>query len=245
MNEAPTRLSRSAEIAAELRDEILRGQYREGERLPSERDLAERYGVHRGAIREALKRLEQLGVARIQPGGARVAPIEEASLDVVEHLLGLDSPPDPLMVDQTLEVMSGLFSLAARLCAERASDEQRSELLTLLERAKGEMAWEERVELMHAIGDLCVAASNNLVLRLVRRGVKTDFIERIHRDNPDLSVPPRPAPIHFERFAAAIESHNGAAAADAVLELTNEIRHQAMEAIESQRALPNLERMSS
>ena len=39
--------SRSAAIAAELRDEILRGQYREGERLPSERDLAERFGVHR------------------------------------------------------------------------------------------------------------------------------------------------------------------------------------------------------
>ena len=244
MNEVRTRSSRSAAIAAELRDEILRGQYRCGERLPSERDLAERYGVHRGAIREALKRLEQLGVARIQPGGARVAPIEEASLDVVEHLLDLEDPPDPQMVDQVLEVLSGLFSLAARGCAERASDEQRNELLRLLERARSDMPREERVELMHEIGDLCVTASNNLVLRLVRGGVKTDFIRRLNRgDTGDDAL--RPDPIHFERFAKAIERHDGAAAADAVLELTKEIRHHAMAIIENERARKTRQRMSS
>ncbi|MEE9281079.1 MAG: GntR family transcriptional regulator, partial [Myxococcota bacterium] len=32
-------------VATQLRNEILRGQYRAGERLPSERDLAERFGV--------------------------------------------------------------------------------------------------------------------------------------------------------------------------------------------------------
>ncbi len=243
--ETPTRSSRSAAIAAELRDEILRGQYRTGERLPSERDLAERYGVHRGAIREALKRLEQLGVATVQPGGARVAPIEEASLDVVEHLLELDDPPDPEMVDQVLEVLSGLFSLAARLCAERATEAQRSELLALLERAKGDLPRRTRVALMHQIGDLCVEASNNLVLRLVRGGVKTNFIDRVDQNRPHLLEPLRPDPSHFEKFADAIENSDGAAAADAVLELTKEIRRHAMEAIESERTRPSLERMSS
>ncbi|MDP6979243.1 MAG: GntR family transcriptional regulator [Myxococcota bacterium] len=243
--ETSTRSSRSAAITAELRDEILRGQYRQGERLPSERDLAERFGVHRGAVREALKRLEQLGIATVQPGGARVAPIEEASLDVVEHLLDLEDPPDPRMVDQVLEVLSGLFSLAARLCAERASDTQRSELLDLLERAKADLPRGERVALMHEIGDLCVEASNNLVLRLVRGGVKTNFIDRVDQNRPHLLEPLRPDPAHFEKFADAIHQRDGAAAADAVLELTKEIRRHAMEAIETERARPSLERMSS
>ena len=92
--------SRSQQITAELRDEILRGRFRSGERLPSERDLAERFGVNRGSVREALKKLEQLGLTDIQPGGARVTPIEEASLDVIEYLLELDDPPDPMLVDQ-------------------------------------------------------------------------------------------------------------------------------------------------
>ena len=33
----------------------------------------QRFEAHRGAVREALKQLEQLGVAEIHPGGARVA----------------------------------------------------------------------------------------------------------------------------------------------------------------------------
>ncbi len=56
-------------IAAELRDDILRGQYRLGERLPSERDLGERFGVRRSTARAAVKRLEKLGIADVQRGG--------------------------------------------------------------------------------------------------------------------------------------------------------------------------------
>ncbi len=237
--------SRSAVIAAELRDEILRGQYRCGERLPSERDLADRYGVHRGAIREALKRLEQLGVAQIRPGGARVAPIEEASLDVVEHLLDLEDPLDPQMLDQALEVVAGLFSIAARLCAQRASDEQRVEIRKLLARARSELPAEERVALMHQLGDLFVEASGNLVLKLVRRGVRTSFVERLDARRPHLLAPFTPSELHFRNLARAIDSRDGPAAADAVLELTLEIRNHTIAAIMKERERLSLERMSS
>ncbi|MBW2389007.1 MAG: FadR family transcriptional regulator [Deltaproteobacteria bacterium] len=237
--------SASAAIAAELRDEILRGQYRCGERLPSERDLAHRFAVHRGAVREALKRLEQLGLARIRPGGARVAPIEEASLDVVEHLLDLEDPPNPELVDQVLEVMSGLFSMAARLCAERASEVQRAEIRKLLDRARSELPTQERIELMHELGDLFVEASENLVLKLVRRGVTTDFIERLDARRPHLLAPFPPSEMHFQKLADAIDARAGAAAAEAVHELTLEIRRHAMQSITAERKRLSVERMSS
>lgn len=237
--------SRSAAIAAELRDEILRGQYRCGERLPSERDLADRYGVHRGAIREALKRLEQLGVAEIHPGGARVSPIEEASLDVVEHLINLEDPPNPQIVDQLLEVMSGLFSTAARLCAERATDQQRVEIREVLASAKLEVSNPERIALMHHLVDLFVEASDNLVLKLVRRGVKTDFIEQLEARHPNLIPPFSPSEATFNKLADAIDAKDGAAASDAVIELTLEIRSHAIAAITNERERLSLERMSS
>ncbi|MFT5442397.1 MAG: DNA-binding FadR family transcriptional regulator [Myxococcota bacterium] len=227
--------SRSAAIAAELRDEILRGQYRSGERLPSERDLALRYGVHRGAIREALKRLEQLGVAHIHPGGARVAPIEEASLDVVEHILALEDPPNPQMVDQVIEVMSGLFSMAARLCAERASDAQREEIRGLLSTARNDMPSDDRIALMQTLGDLFVEASDNLVLKLVRRGVKTKFLEQLKAHRSQV-LPPFPAnQLNFNNIGSAIEAKDGAAAAEAVLALTSEIRQHALQSITYER----------
>lgn len=228
--------SQSAAISAELRDEILRGQYRSGERLPSERDLAERFGVHRGAVREALKRLEQLGLVSIRPGGARVAPLEEASLDVVEYLLGLEEPPDPAIVDQVLEVMSGHFSLAARLAAERATEEQRSEIRERLRHlATDAAAMNDRIRLIHELGDLFVEASENLVLRLVRRGLKTQFMERLDRHDIRASVGQALSPAHFRKVARAIDARDGSAASDAVYELTVALRKHALETIAAMR----------
>ena len=53
-------------IAARLRNDILGGTYKAGERLPAERDLASRLGVNRGSVREALKKLEQMGLVVIR-----------------------------------------------------------------------------------------------------------------------------------------------------------------------------------
>src|SRR5690606_39736067 len=92
------------EIADALTREILSGRYRCGERLPSERDLALRFDANRGAVREAMKRLEQLGLARIRPGGARVAPLHEASLDVIGHMLAMGDVPDRDLMEQIFQV---------------------------------------------------------------------------------------------------------------------------------------------
>ncbi|MDA1076587.1 MAG: winged helix-turn-helix domain-containing protein, partial [Proteobacteria bacterium] len=76
-------MTKHDEIAKHLTEDILAGRYRTGERLPSERDLSIRFDTNRGAVREAMKKLSHLGLARIQPGGARVCPMDEASLDII------------------------------------------------------------------------------------------------------------------------------------------------------------------
>ena len=95
---------RTATVLETLRDEILTGQYRPGERLPSERELAARFQTSRGAVREALKKLEQLGVAAIHKGGVRVVAIEEATLEVLGPLLDLQDVPDAVLADQIVRV---------------------------------------------------------------------------------------------------------------------------------------------
>src|SRR5262245_63640403 len=75
---------RSDRIADSLRADILRGRYRPGERLPAERELATRLTVNRGSVREALKKLEQLGLVEIRRGdGAVVRHLHEARIEVV------------------------------------------------------------------------------------------------------------------------------------------------------------------
>ena len=80
------KISKHEEIAAGLIQDILTGRYRVGERLPSERDLASRFDANRGSVREAMKKLEQIGLADVQPGGARVKNKEEASLEVIGQI---------------------------------------------------------------------------------------------------------------------------------------------------------------
>mgnify|MGYP003691021059 CR=1 FL=1 len=85
-NQSTATPARAQDIAEHLRDEILLGQYRQGERLPSERDLAARFQVNRGAIREAIKILAQLGIVKVQPGGVRILGIHDASPVSYTHL---------------------------------------------------------------------------------------------------------------------------------------------------------------
>ncbi|MEM7408726.1 MAG: GntR family transcriptional regulator [Myxococcota bacterium] len=230
--------SRSGLVSAELRDEILRGRYRAGDRLPSERDLADRFSVHRGTVREALKQLEQLGLAEIRPGGgARVQPLESASLDVVAHLLELDDPPEPRLVDQLLEALSGLFALAARLGAERADETQRDRVKTLLLRLEDTaLDLDERHDTMHQLGDAFVEASGNLVLQLVRHGLKSrQIFDRLHEHNTFLARDRSPAigAVWLPHLREALDARDGAAAANAVHQMTLEFRRFARETLEA------------
>jgi GntR family transcriptional repressor for pyruvate dehydrogenase complex len=111
----------SHEIADTLRDEVLRQRYRCGDRFPSERDLAARFDASRGAVREALSQLEQLGLIRTQPGGARVQSLNAASLAVLGPLMALDDHPDPLLVDQFLQTFSVLIAMTTKNAVTAAS----------------------------------------------------------------------------------------------------------------------------
>jgi GntR family transcriptional repressor for pyruvate dehydrogenase complex len=56
------------EITEQVKDAILEGHLKPGERLPSERDLCEMFGVGRPTVREALRVLDNMGLIEIGPG---------------------------------------------------------------------------------------------------------------------------------------------------------------------------------
>ena len=58
----------ATEIARRLVDYLLAGGVEPGERMPSERQLAQAFGVGRSAIREALKALTLLGLVEVRHG---------------------------------------------------------------------------------------------------------------------------------------------------------------------------------
>jgi GntR family transcriptional repressor for pyruvate dehydrogenase complex len=170
----------SHEIANLLRDEILRSQYRRGERLPSERDLAARFDASRGAVREALSQLEQLGLIRILPGGARIQAIDAASIAILGPLMAVNDLPDPLLVDQFLQTFGVLTALTARTAINKASNEEMQDLQGMVERLgmhagdfeAMQTQWREFLEYLATVAD-------NLVVRLIGNDLKAQFVEQM------------------------------------------------------------------
>jgi DNA-binding FadR family transcriptional regulator len=237
-------LRKHDEIAESLTREILIGQYRTGERLPSERDLAVRFEANRGAVREAMKKLEQLGLATVQPGGARVAPLHEASLDVIGHLLALGELPDEELVDQILEVMKSLITLAAEAAVRRAGDD---ELTAIRERVQRLMRAEHdqashaaaRFELISAI----MEASGNLVCRLIARSLMLQFAPRMMPLAEHVELNLAAFREHARRLDAALAERDAAAVRatfEALAAFNREAARQAFAAIRA-RGAPAME----
>lgn len=188
MTPAPASLTRSHEIAAVLQEEILRGQFRPGERLPSERDLAARFEASRGAVREALSQIEQVRLIDIQPGGARIKEVKEASISVLGPLLSLGEKPDAHLVDQFIDTFSVLTRFTATRAIELASDEQRAGLVEQLDEMKPFIGSVEELQpRMHELFVQLDRIADNLVVRLISNDLQAQFVERM------LALQPRPS----------------------------------------------------
>ncbi len=163
-------------IANTLTDEILSGRYQPGDRLPSERELAIRFNASRGAVREAMSRLSQLGVAAIHPGGARVTPIDEANLDIIGYMLSSGQLPDWGLLDQIFQVTDRLLSMAVETVVAEASDLQIKHIRTLVRQLLDASLDRDahtaaRVEMMQAV----MVTSGNLVCQLIARSLFRQF----------------------------------------------------------------------
>ncbi|HEY5189598.1 MAG TPA: GntR family transcriptional regulator [Solirubrobacteraceae bacterium] len=135
---AVTNASLPDKVFAQLAGEIVSGRYRPGTTLPSERTLSSVFTVNRHVVREALGRLEQLGLVRVvQGGGTTVLDYRlTAGLDLLavlaEHADAGEGMLAPL--GAALEMRAGIGIDVARLCARRATPEVRDALGATAER---------------------------------------------------------------------------------------------------------------
>jgi len=154
-----------------LRRDILEGRFAPGDRLPSERTLAEQLRVHRHGVREALKRLQQAGLVRISQGGAtRVLDWRDSGgLEVLLDLAaGSGAQPPPSLMRDVIEMRASIGVDAARRCAERAAPAERDAVPRLAgQTADAIGADPDRVDdLYAALWQAIVIGSGNLAYRL-------------------------------------------------------------------------------
>jgi GntR family transcriptional repressor for pyruvate dehydrogenase complex len=113
-------------IIQQIKELFSTGVLSPGDRLPPERALAERFGVGRGHIREAIKRLEFYGILKTLPqSGTIVASLGVKALEgLISNVLGLDRND----LESLLEIRFILEIHATKLAATRASEKEIAEL---------------------------------------------------------------------------------------------------------------------
>lgn len=114
------RRSLSESVYLQLRDKIVRRELSAGSALPSERELSELLGVNRGAVREAIKRLQQADLVAVRQGGNHLVLdyLEGGGLELLPSLL-LD-PRGRISAGTVRAVMAMRSALAPDIAAAAA-----------------------------------------------------------------------------------------------------------------------------
>jgi GntR family transcriptional regulator, transcriptional repressor for pyruvate dehydrogenase complex len=135
---AGTRIS--AAITEQIRRAILERRLQPGDRLPNERELAERFGVSRVTVRDALRTLEAAGLLEIRLGASGgpfvTAPTVRLVGEGISNMLVLSEVDPDQIAEARLILELGTVSLAV----ERATDEEVAELLELAQQSASAFA---------------------------------------------------------------------------------------------------------
>jgi GntR family transcriptional regulator, transcriptional repressor for pyruvate dehydrogenase complex len=209
------------EAAKQIQDRILI-ELRPGDKLPSEHDLAQKLGVSRSSVKEAIRSLELVGVVRRRSGSGTVVRIQPVnwSVNPAANILGRERR----LLRDLFDFWKMLGSSLAVLAAKHASAQEISEMEAILRRQqekvrRGDPAIEEVSRFHYAIAK---AAENTVVLNLfsVLMDMLLDVRER------SLRTPGRPRALVAEhkRILAAIKVRDAAAAKTALRRHINEVR---------------------
>jgi GntR family transcriptional repressor for pyruvate dehydrogenase complex len=168
----PVSLARASQaIVDQVRALIRDGQLTAGERLPSERDLCDRFGVSRVTVREALRILEASGLVAVKVGARGGAFITTPSSDRVgrgiEDYLTLSPSVSPTEVTEARLILE--VGIVPTVC-ERATEADIAGLLALCDAAddavaRGEYTMEMSAEFHLAVARLAHNAAIEMLLR--------------------------------------------------------------------------------
>ncbi len=206
------------DVFDQLREAIMGGRYRPGDRLPSQRALAADLGVNMASVREALGRLEQLRLLEVRHGSA-TRVLDWRRSGGLEALALQHGAGEPLL-DDLFEARRLLLVESARLAASRRSDEQAAGLLELAQAVAGAADGEAALLADWAFMAALVEAARNLVFQLTMNSVRELYLPRMEAFAGLVSDAQELAPLYLQA-ARAVEAGDGDLAAAVIWRLAS------------------------
>jgi GntR family transcriptional regulator, transcriptional repressor for pyruvate dehydrogenase complex len=230
MVQAAARSLVSDQVFQALCEGILTGGYAPGEKLPTQRRLAADLGVNMAPVREAVKRLEELRLVEVRHGDAmRVRDWRtDGGLDVIAHVLFRAGGLDRGTLASVLEARRLMLTEAARLAAERRSEDQEKKLGDLAERIATTHDPESAQALDFAFMTELVEAAGNVVFVLILNSIRELYLERAELFRAVVAGDLAPL---YRRAVAAVAAGSPGRAAGAVRELTSLQERRLIEAL--------------
>jgi DNA-binding FadR family transcriptional regulator len=179
MLQPPDRQRVDEQIAASIADAILDGVFPPGSTLPPERELAEQLDVNRTSLRQALARLQQMGLIEARHGSGNVVRDPEGLTHpaVVEALVRKLGPE---FLVELLEIRAALGPLIGRLAAQRSAPEDAEALRAALAAVADADSAATRQTADLAYFRVLIHSTGNRALGLLYRWVEHAFGGREH-----------------------------------------------------------------
>jgi GntR family transcriptional regulator, transcriptional repressor for pyruvate dehydrogenase complex len=209
--------SLSESVYRALEEKILSHELAPGQTLPSERELSDELGVNRGAVREAIKRLQQAGLVAVRHGGNHTVLDyrDEGGLELLPSLL-VDSKGqiNPAVARAILTLRSSLAPEVAAAAAKHGSVKTAAALDVIVRRmresqndtsALQELAMDYWRTIVDSSGNIAYRLSFNSLNKSYRRvwGLLTALMQDEFRDTDNL-----------QNLADAIRKRDGETARD-------------------------------
>jgi GntR family transcriptional repressor for pyruvate dehydrogenase complex len=201
------------EVAKQI-ERLILNKLSPGDKLPSERELAEMLKVSRSSIRDAIRGLELKGLVEPRQGAGTI--VRETSVDAVANPFARALERRKEMVSELLDFRRMLEPpLAARAAAHVSADEV-SEMEEILQRqqekqSQGEAAIAEDTEFHYSVA---LASGNSVVLKVL--DIVMDLLRETRERSLQVEGRPQKSLAGHRRILAAIKRHDAEAAKSAM-----------------------------
>ncbi len=176
----------SAEVADQLKQSFLNGHFKAGDRLPSEKDLANEFQVSRIAIREALRILENSGFITTRQGVNGGAFVRELTFDHITNAFLDLFLADKISIPELYHVRLLVEPEIARLAASNVTQQYAERLKKAVENEKlPTSSLQEDIEMKTAVHYILAEMCGNRFLEAILRSSMKLTHRIIEIVNPD------------------------------------------------------------
>jgi DNA-binding FadR family transcriptional regulator len=160
-------------IADQINTFIQEGVFKEGDRLPAEREISAQLGVSRASVREALAVLEMMGIIEIRIGDGTYIKKQKSNFDFEVSRIKNGS------AFELIEARIHIESLITKLAVERATEEDIQEIEHTNEQLRRLLNDEDKIEEFFTYGvmfhkKLAEATHNDVLVRIANSLLKHD-----------------------------------------------------------------------